>query len=155
MSARTAAIVACSAALLAAGLAACGKSPEAGGPTPAPTSSSPAATASGVPVPSPSGSGPVVSPPPRTRPSIIKSPQIPPPARDQSTVVGTVVYKEVEGGCLGLTEDGTGKTYELVGGDHKILSAGARVRVVGILRTDMATVCQIGMPLQVVSAERL
>jgi hypothetical protein len=77
-----------------------------------------------------------------------------PPAYDQTILVGTVVYKEVEGGCLGLTAD-TGKTYELMGGDRAVLTAGARVRVVGRLREDIATICQIGTPFQVTSAERI
>jgi len=72
-------------------------------------------------------------------------------------VTGTVTFVAVEGGCLGLKADGTDgfKTYELLGGDRNVLTAGARVRVTGRVRSDVATICQIGTPFEVVSAERI
>jgi hypothetical protein len=72
-------------------------------------------------------------------------------------LTGTVTYVEVEGGCWGLKADGTDgfKTYELLGGDRKVLTAGARVRVTGRVRRDVATTCQIGTPFEVISAERI
>lgn len=73
----------------------------------------------------------------------------------QTTVTGTVFRSEVEGGCTGLRAD-DGKVYELLNsGGGSTIAAGARVRVTGLVRTDMATICQIGTPFEVLSAERL
>ncbi|NUR52550.1 MAG: hypothetical protein HOV71_30870, partial [Hamadaea sp.] len=72
-----------------------------------------------------------------------------------TVLTGTVVKSEVEGGCLGLNTD-TGKTYQLIGtADLDVLTPGARVRVTGRVRDDIATICQIGTPFEVASAERL
>jgi hypothetical protein len=72
-------------------------------------------------------------------------------------LTGTVTFVAVEGGCLGLKADGTDgfKTYELMGGDRAVLTPGARVRVTGRVRSDVATTCQIGTPFEVASAERI
>jgi Protein of unknown function (DUF5818) len=70
-------------------------------------------------------------------------------------LIGTVIKSEVEGGCLGLNTD-NGKTYQLIGkADQEVLVPGARVRVTGRVREDVATICQIGTPFEVASAERL
>jgi hypothetical protein len=73
------------------------------------------------------------------------------------TLTGTVTFVEVEGGCWGLKADGTDgfKTYELLGVDRRMLSAGARVKVTGRVRSDVATTCQIGTPFEVASVERI
>jgi hypothetical protein len=73
------------------------------------------------------------------------------------TVTGTLTFVEVEGGCWGLKADGTDgfKTYELLGADRRMLAAGARVKVTGRVRSDVATTCQIGTPFEVASVERI
>jgi hypothetical protein len=72
---------------------------------------------------------------------------------DVLTLTGVVTSTAVEGGCFGLRTDA--KTYELLGGDRSVLTVGARVRVTGRVRTDVATICQIGTPFEVISAERI
>ncbi|MCP2327185.1 hypothetical protein HDA40_005692 [Hamadaea flava] len=84
-------------------------------------------------------------------------PSTKPPASPKAGTVltGTVVKSEVEGGCLGLNAD-NGKTYQILGtADRDVLVPGARVRVTGRVRDDVATICQIGTPFEVASAERL
>jgi hypothetical protein len=71
-------------------------------------------------------------------------------APGEVTLTGTVVFSGVEGGCWGLKVGA--ETYELLGGDRAILSDGADVVVRGVIRRDLATICQIGTPLEVLSA---
>jgi hypothetical protein len=102
------------------------------------------------------GSAGMVSPTPTPMPPTLKPPA-PPSAssRPSATLTGTVFHSDVEGGCLGLTGD-DGKNYELLGtAGRDVLVPGARVRVSGRVRTDVATICQIGTPFEVTSAERL
>lgn len=63
------------------------------------------------------------------------------------TLTGDVVFVEVEGGCLTLRVNNKG--YELMGGDRSMLTNGARVTVRGRVRTDIATICQVGPVLEV------
>lgn len=112
---------------------------------------SPTATDSASPTGSASPSGGVVtaSPtPPAASPSGSSSAK--PPTGSEVTLTGVVSFVGVEGGCWGLKVGG--KTYELMGGDRSVLTDGARVEVRGIVRSDMATICQIGTPLEVLSA---
>ncbi|GHJ45424.1 hypothetical protein Cs7R123_27660 [Catellatospora sp. TT07R-123] len=78
-------------------------------------------------------------------------PSIPPPARDEITVTGTVEHVDLEGGCTVLRA--SGKTYELMGGDRDVITPGARLTVTGRIRTDIATICQMGPVLEVISAQ--
>ncbi|MDI1465620.1 hypothetical protein QEZ54_32085 [Catellatospora sp. KI3] len=77
-------------------------------------------------------------------------PSIPPPAKDEITVSGTVERVELEGGCTVLRTPG--KTYQLMGGDKDVVKPGARLMVTGRIRTDIATICQMGPVLEVISA---
>jgi hypothetical protein len=138
-------------------MTACGETPsatstgaESSGPTP-----SVSAAPSGV--PSSVGVSPSVVPP-------VASPRVSPSkggggkgSGTSMTLTGTVTFVEVEGGCWGLKADGTDgfKTYELMGADRTMLTAGARVRVTGRVRSDVATTCQIGTPFEVASMERI
>jgi hypothetical protein len=62
------------------------------------------------------------------------------------TLTGTIKILAVEGTCYQLAAD-NGQKYELMGKFPKI--DGARVRVSGVAKTDMVTLCQVGQPLQV------
>ncbi|MBB5869953.1 hypothetical protein F4553_003332 [Allocatelliglobosispora scoriae] len=102
---------------------------------------------------SPSPTGGIVTGPPSSQPSMSSptaAPSAASPVAGEVTLTGTVVFSGVEGGCWGL-KVGT-KTYELLGGDRAILSDGADVVVRGVVRSDLATICQIGTPLEVLSA---
>ena len=61
-------------------------------------------------------------------------------------LTGTIKKIAVEGTCYQLAAD-DGKKYELMGNFPKI--DGTRVRVSGVPKTDMVTICQVGQPLQV------
>jgi hypothetical protein len=61
-------------------------------------------------------------------------------------LTGTIKIIAVEGTCYQLAGD-DGKKYELMGKFPKI--DGTKVRVSGVVKTDMATICQVGQPLQV------
>ncbi len=61
-------------------------------------------------------------------------------------ITGTIKVLAVEGICYQLAAD-NGKKYELMGKFPKI--DGARVQVSGVPKSDMATICQVGQPLQV------
>lgn len=111
-------------------------------------SSTPSATASVT--PSASAGQPSSRPSGRPKPSI-SGPVVPPPAKDEITLTGTVEKVDLEGGCLVLRVGS--KSYELIGGDPVVLQHGNQVRVVGIVRTDMATICQVGPVLDVVSSQ--
>jgi hypothetical protein len=87
------------------------------------------------------------SPPPATRSA---SHSTSPTGPATLTVTGQVEHVDVEGGCLVLrTED---RTFQLLGGDPAIITPGARVTVTGTVRTDIATICQLGAVLDVTSA---
>ncbi|GAA2381376.1 hypothetical protein Cme02nite_51890 [Catellatospora methionotrophica] len=82
------------------------------------------------------------------------SPQIPPPAKDGEviSVTGLVERVELEGGCTVLRAD-SGTTYQLMGGDPKVVKPGATLRIQGRLRSDIMTICQMGPVLEVVTAQ--
>jgi hypothetical protein len=61
-------------------------------------------------------------------------------------LTGTIRKLAVEGTCYQLAAD-NGQKYELMGKFPKI--DGTKVRVSGVVKTDMVTICQIGQPLQV------
>jgi hypothetical protein len=67
------------------------------------------------------------------------------------SVVGVVEKLGIEGGCLVLRAD-SGRTYELLDGDPSVVKPGARVSVTGTVRTDLASICQVGPILDVASA---
>lgn len=67
----------------------------------------------------------------------------------QVTVTGTV-EAGVEASCLLLRTGSV--SYLLLGGDPAVVKAGARVRVTGVVRTDIMTYCMQGVPLQVTAA---
>lgn len=62
------------------------------------------------------------------------------------TVTGTIRKIAVSGTCYQLAAD-SGKKYELMGKFPKI--DGTRVRVSGVVVTDIATICQVGQPLKI------
>ena len=61
-------------------------------------------------------------------------------------LTGTIKKLAVEGTCYQLAAD-NGQKYELMGKFPKI--DGTRVRISGIPKSDMVTICQVGQPLQV------
>jgi hypothetical protein len=61
-------------------------------------------------------------------------------------LTGTIKKLAVEGTCYQLAAD-NGQKYELMGKFPKI--DGTRVRVSGVPKSDMVTICQVGQPLQV------
>ena len=63
-------------------------------------------------------------------------------------LTGTIHKLVVEGTCYQLASD-DGKKYELMGNFPKI--EGTRVQVRGAIKTDTATICQVGQPVQVKS----
>jgi Protein of unknown function (DUF5818) len=67
------------------------------------------------------------------------------------TVTGRVERVDVEGGCLVLRAD-SGRTFELAGGDPAVVAPGARVTITGTVRTDAATICQLGPVFDVTAA---
>jgi hypothetical protein len=79
----------------------------------------------------------------------------PQPTQTKQTIVnltGTIRKLAVEGTCYQLiTNDG--KKYELIGKFPK--RDGVKVRVRGIVDQDMATICQVGQPIQVKSVRVL
>ena len=74
------------------------------------------------------------------------------PDTDQGTAVRVIATGRVEAGtgpgCLLLATD-QGRTWLLVGGDRAVLTAGARVRVVGEPAPARTGGCQQGEPLRV------
>ena len=58
-------------------------------------------------------------------------------------LTGKVAFRDLEGGVWVLEGD-DGRTYELVGGDRKMLRDGVRVQVEGDLRRDAVSVAMIG-----------
>ncbi|WP_373538541.1 hypothetical protein [Chamaesiphon sp.] len=61
-------------------------------------------------------------------------------------LTGTIKKIEVEGVCYQFAAD-NGKKYELMGKFPKI--DGTRAQVSGVPKSDLATICQVGQPLQV------
>lgn len=61
-------------------------------------------------------------------------------------LTGTIKKLAIEGTCYQLAAD-DGKKYELMGKFPK--TDGTKVRVSGVVVTDMATICQVGQPLKV------
>ena len=96
------------------------------------------------------------APTPAPTPTATPSPQPPagstPPSGPTVTLVGEV-QAGVEAGCLVLEAEQGGGTWLLLGGDRKVVKAGARVRVTGTEARGLATICQQGRPLQVRSAD--
>lgn len=74
------------------------------------------------------------------------------PGKDEVAITGTVEIVGVEGGCKVLRTS-TNKSYEIKGGDPAVLKAGAQVTIVGKIRTDIATICQMGPVLEVISID--
>ena len=72
---------------------------------------------------------------------------------NEITLTGTVEHLGIEGGCTVLRVDSTNKVYELKGGDPQVLKVGTHVSVKGKIRNDLATVCQIGPVLEVISSQ--
>lgn len=75
-----------------------------------------------------------------------------PTDKAEVTVTGRVEIVELEGGCKVLRTSAN-KTFELKDGDPAILKAGAQVTVRGRIRSDIATICQMGPVLEVVSIQ--
>lgn len=71
-----------------------------------------------------------------------------------SMIVTGVVVAGVEAGCLILEAD-NGVNYLLLGGDPKVVTVGAILRINGWLRTDVASYCMQGQPLQIIRVEIL
>jgi hypothetical protein len=94
---------------------------------------------------SPSGLPPGLSLPPSIRPSASA-------AGPQQTLSGQV-EAGVEHGCLMLQSGGA--TYHLLGGDPKIVYAGAHVSVTGRLVTGVMSYCMQGKPFQITEAHLL
>ena len=69
------------------------------------------------------------------------------------SLTGTVEHLGIEGGCTVLRVDSTNKVYELKGGDPQVLKVGTHVSVKGKIRNDLATICQIGPVLEVISSQ--
>ena len=66
---------------------------------------------------------------------------------------GTVVFSNVEGGCWTIVAD-TGSAYEPVGLSDDFKKDGLRIQFT--LRTlDVATLCMVGMPVEVVDLQLL
>lgn len=61
-------------------------------------------------------------------------------------LTGTIRKLALTGTCYQLDGD-NGQKYELMGKFPKI--DGTKVRVSGVVKTDMMTICQVGQPLQV------
>ena len=63
-------------------------------------------------------------------------------------LTGTIRKIAVEGTCFQLATD-NGKKYELIGKFPR--RDGVKVRVSGVVDTDIATICQVGQPLKIKS----
>jgi hypothetical protein len=64
-------------------------------------------------------------------------------------LTGIIKKIAVEGTCYQLVAD-DGQKYELMGKFPK--TDGTRVQISGVVKIDMATICQVGKPLQVKAA---
>lgn len=130
-------VLAATAVLALAGVAACGpeKEPDAA-KAPASASASPSASASADGAP-----GSSLSP----RPDASQ-----PTGKGGTVELRGTVESGVEAGCLILTTGG--KTYNLLGGDRSVVKAGAKVVVRGTEEPDTMTICQQGTPFRVTEA---
>jgi type 1 fimbria pilin len=63
-------------------------------------------------------------------------------------LTGTIRKIAVEGTCFQLAAD-NGKKYELIGKFPR--RDGVKVRVSGVVATDIATICQVGQPFKIKS----
>ncbi|MET7397695.1 hypothetical protein ABZS66_29830 [Dactylosporangium sp. NPDC005572] len=91
----------------------------------------------------PSSSSPASSP-------AAASPSVVPAESLSGTITVTGEVKDgVEAGCVLLST--ADKTYLLLGGDRSKYRGGTRLTVTGVLQPGMASTCQQGTPLQVVS----
>jgi hypothetical protein len=80
-------------------------------------------------------------------PALANTTTSPIPVKPQTVnLTGTIRKLAVEGTCYQLATD-NGQKYELMGKYPKI--DGTRVQVSGTIATDVATICQVGQPLQV------
>lgn len=70
------------------------------------------------------------------------------PGTGEITVTGQVELLEIEGGCLVLRVGE--QAYQLMGVDRQTAQPGARLTVRGRVRTDIATICQVGPVLEAV-----
>jgi hypothetical protein len=75
------------------------------------------------------------------------------PAPPSSVTVRGEVKAGVEAGCLMITSGG--QQYQLVGGDRALLRPGRSVEVVGVVQSDLITICQQGTPLVVRQAKSI
>ena len=78
---------------------------------------------------------------------------LPAPIQEPEVVegTGTVVFRDVEGGCWAITTD-TGSSYEPVGLSDSFKEDGLRVQFT--LRTlDVATTCMVGVPVEVLDLQ--
>lgn len=99
--------------------------------------------------PSADASGPTQGPSPTGVPRI----SLPPPSPGKTiagevTVTGQVEYLEIEGGCLVLRVGE--QAYQLMGVDRETARPGSRLTVRGRVRTDIATICQVGPVLEAI-----
>ncbi|WCN82336.1 hypothetical protein [Micromonospora sp. LH3U1] len=125
-------------------LTACGSQDAGGGaPTPTPTGTQ---VSTSQPTPDPTASPSTVDPTPGPKTGKPGGPSTPPGVGD-TTLTGTV-QSGVEPNCVLL--DG----YLLLGGPRDVLTAGARVEVIGRAEPGMMTTCQQGTPFVVASATR-
>ncbi len=104
-------------------------------------------TDGGTPVTTPSSGSPSSEPPSASSPPSLGTPA--PTAKAAALTVRGRVSSGVEAGCMILTAEQSGDTYQLVGGDRSVLRAGSRVEVSGVLQPGLMTTCQQGTPLVV------
>lgn len=161
----------------AAGLTSCGATPEAGaGPSqsitgstsPAASSSAPASSAPGTSSALTSSSALMSTSAPTTNALVTASApastSVSSPSRTSLfgstvtqkpgaglTLTGTV-EAGVEPSCLLLTDETTGRRLNITGGDKTVVKVGARITVVGQIRTDLRSYCQQGPIFQVLTA---
>lgn len=127
-------------AVLVVLLGGCGNAP---GGAPDSTASAPGSPASTPSPPGPSPSPPVVVPP------SLRPPSPPPPSdRPGLTTLTGEAFAGVEAGCVLLgTSSGD---YLLIGAAASQVRMGSTVTVRGLLRANLATTCQQGVPFEVV-----
>lgn len=93
-----------------------------------------------------------MTPTPPPSPSIQPTSE-PSSGKGEVTITGTIEIVGIEGGCKVLRTS-SNKAYEIKDGDPAILKAGARVTIRGKIRSDIATICQMGPVLEVISIQR-
>ncbi len=72
------------------------------------------------------------------------------PSQGQTVTVTGTVQNGVEAKCLILRTDTA--SYLLLDGDPAVVVEGARLKVTGVVRTDLRSYCMQGIPLQVQQA---